>query len=57
MQEEEELSEEDQQLKDNLDLLVERVKDVEPGVQKLALQAIASEIRYEPSLSPDHLLI
>jgi len=57
LQEEEELSEEDQQLKDNLDLLVERVKDVEPGVQKLALQAIASEIRYEPSLSPDHLLI
>lgn len=40
-----ELSEEDQALKDKLELLVMRVKDSDPGVQKLALQTIRSEIR------------
>ena len=45
MQEPEELSEEDQQLKENLELLVERARDVEAGVQKLAIQSIANEIR------------
>lgn len=45
VQEPEELSEEDQQLKENLDLLVERAKDSSPGVQKLAIQSIANEIR------------
>lgn len=45
MQKEEELSEEDQQLKENLELMVERVKDVEPGVQKMAIAAVAAEIK------------
>ena len=45
MQEPEELSQEDQQLKDNLDLLIERSRDPDPGVQKLAIQSIANEIR------------
>ena len=39
------MSEEDQQLKDNLDLLVERAKDSVAGVQKLAIQSIANEIK------------
>lgn len=42
---ENELSEEDQALKDNLDLMVERTKDVEPGIQANAIQAIATEIK------------
>jgi len=42
---EDELSEEDQQLKDNLELLVERAKDAEWGVAKMAIQAIATEIK------------
>lgn len=40
-----ELSEEDQALKEKLELLVTRVKDSNTGVQKLALQTIRSEIR------------
>ena len=33
-------SEEDMRLKEELDLLAERVKDVETGVQKLALETL-----------------
>lgn len=40
-----ELSEEDVQLKANMELMVERISDVEPGVQKLALNSIINEIR------------
>lgn len=40
-----ELSEEDQALKEKLDLLVTRVMDVDSGVQNLALQTIRTEIR------------
>lgn len=40
-----ELSDEDLELKKNLELMVERVKDADPGVQKLALQSICNEIR------------
>jgi len=42
---EEELSEEDAALKEQLELLVERVQDADAGVQKLALDTIRSEIR------------
>ena len=42
---EEELSEEDQQLKDNLELMVERAKDSKAGVAKMAVQTIATEIK------------
>lgn len=41
----EDLTEEDQALKEKLELLVTRVKDPDPGVQELALQTIRSEIR------------
>jgi 26S proteasome regulatory subunit N1 len=44
-EEEEDLSEEDQQLKDNLELMVERARDPEAGVAKMAIQSIAEEIR------------
>mmetsp|Transcript_11472 Transcript_11472/g.20271 ORF Transcript_11472/g.20271 Transcript_11472/m.20271 type:complete len:903 (-) Transcript_11472:384-3092(-) len=40
-----ELSEEDAQLKANMELMVERASDPEEGVQKLALTSIISEIR------------
>mmetsp|Transcript_31070 Transcript_31070/g.68978 ORF Transcript_31070/g.68978 Transcript_31070/m.68978 type:complete len:901 (-) Transcript_31070:581-3283(-) len=40
-----ELSEEDLELKKNLDLMVERVSDPDPGVQKLALNGMINEIR------------
>lgn len=33
------------QLKENLELMVERVKDADPGVQKAAISAISTEIR------------
>jgi 26S proteasome regulatory subunit N1 len=46
----EELSEEDQEIKSNLELMVERVQDPEPGVSKLAIQSIANEIRSAFSL-------
>lgn len=42
---EEDLSEEDAALKEQLELLVERVQDNDAGVQKLALDTIRSEIR------------
>ncbi|GAB4816037.1 hypothetical protein N2152v2_003083 [Parachlorella kessleri] len=42
---EEELSEEDRQLKENLELMVERAKDAEPSVQKAAIESISTEIR------------
>ncbi len=41
----EELSEEDQQLKENLELMVERVQDSDHGVAKLAVQSISNEIK------------
>ncbi len=40
LDEKDELSDEDQALKDNLDLMVERTKDVEPGIQANALQVL-----------------
>jgi hypothetical protein len=40
-----ELSEEDQALKSNLELMVERLADTEPGVVKLSLTTMVSEIR------------
>jgi len=39
------LSEEDQALKDQLDLYVLRSQDADPGVQKLALESMRQEIR------------
>ncbi len=45
LQVEEELSEEDQRLKEDLELMVERVGDAEPGVQLLAIESIAKEIK------------
>lgn len=42
---EDDLSEEDQAIKDNLDMLVTRVIDDDAGVQKLALETIRTEIR------------
>ncbi|KAI0564007.1 26S proteasome non-ATPase regulatory subunit RPN1 [Gracilaria domingensis] len=44
-QPQDELSEEDQALKDKLDMLVVRARDSDTGVQKLALQTIRTEIR------------
>lgn len=46
---EEEMSEEDVRLKEKLDLLTERLKDKEPGVQKLALETLRSEIKSSTS--------
>lgn len=43
--EEEEISEEDKQLKENLELMVERAQDADPAVQKLAIESISKEIR------------
>jgi hypothetical protein len=45
MQDQEDLSEEDIQLRDKLLLLVERIKDVEPEVQRMAIDALATEIK------------
>lgn len=42
---ENELSEEDQRLKDDLNLMVERLSDSEPGIVTNALKAIAAEIK------------
>jgi len=42
---EEELSEEDKKKKEELDLLAERVQDVDAGVQKLALDTLITEIK------------
>ena len=44
-EEEEDLSEEDRELKENLELLVTRAQDKKLEIAKAALQAIASEIR------------
>lgn len=41
---EEELSEEDLELKKNLELMVERIQDADQGVQQLALASITKEI-------------
>lgn len=43
---EEELSEEDQKLKDDLELMVTRVGDADGGVQKLAVESLGNEIRW-----------
>lgn len=43
---EEELSEEDQKLKDDLELMVTRVGDADGGVQKLAIESLGNEIRW-----------
>lgn len=43
--EEEDLSEEDREIKDNLELLVIRAQDKKLEIAKAALQAIANEIR------------
>jgi hypothetical protein len=40
-----ELSAEDQELKDNLLLCVQRVSDPDPGVARLALETLRTEIR------------
>ena len=40
------LSEEDLELKKNLELMLERAKDADSGVQKTALDGIAREIRF-----------
>ena len=40
------LSEEDLELKKNLELMLERAKDSDAGVQRTALEGIAKEIRY-----------
>eukprot|EP00735_Rhodelphis_limneticus_P006874 TRINITY_DN19332_c0_g1::TRINITY_DN19332_c0_g1_i1::g.15859::m.15859 TRINITY_DN19332_c0_g1::TRINITY_DN19332_c0_g1_i1::g.15859 ORF type:complete len:890 (-),score=276.33,sp/P56701/PSMD2_BOVIN/50.00/0.0,PC_rep/PF01851.17/1.5e+04,PC_rep/PF01851.17/40,PC_rep/PF01851.17/0.023,PC_rep/PF01851.17/0.00081,PC_rep/PF01851.17/27,PC_rep/PF01851.17/67,PC_rep/PF01851.17/0.0053,PC_rep/PF01851.17/7.7e+02,HEAT_2/PF13646.1/15,HEAT_2/PF13646.1/11,HEAT_2/PF13646.1/6,HEAT_2/PF13646.1/0.053 TRINITY_DN19332_c0_g1_i1:208- len=44
-----ELSEEDKKLKETLELLVERAKDPEMGVQKLALETLVQEIKSSTS--------
>lgn len=43
--EEEDLSEEDREIKENLELLVIRAQDKKLEIAKAALQAIANEIR------------
>lgn len=43
--EEPELTEEELELKKNLELMVERVKEADPGLQKAALESICNEIR------------
>lgn len=45
----EELSEEDQKLKSDLDLMVERVGDPDAGVEKLALESLRTTIRESTS--------
>ena len=42
---EEELSEEDQKLKEDLELMVTRAADKDAGVQKLAIESLGNEIR------------
>jgi hypothetical protein len=42
---EEELSEEDQKLKEDLELMVTRAADEDAGVQKLAIESLGNEIR------------
>ena len=42
---EDELSPEDLQKKEEIALIVERVKDIEEGVQKLAIEALRTEIK------------
>lgn len=44
---EEDISEEDKALKENLELLVTRAKDVDRNLAKIALEAIGTEIRYD----------
>eukprot|EP00871_Galdieria_phlegrea_P001970 jgi/Galph1/2774/GphlegSOOS_G1475.1 len=44
-----ELSEEDRQKKEEFDLLVERVQDKDPAIQKIALETLKSEIRSSTS--------
>lgn len=51
---EEELSEEDQALKESLELMVTRAQDADAGVQKLALESMGNEIR-RVSASLPHL--
>ena len=43
---EEELSEEDQKLKEDLELMVTRAADKDAGVQKLAIESLCNEIRW-----------
>lgn len=42
---EEELSEEDQKLKDDLELMVVRAADADSGVAALAIESLGNEIR------------
>lgn len=49
------LSEEDLELKKNLELMLERTKDSDAGVQRTALEGIAKEIRYADYSSSVHL--
>ncbi|PFH34288.1 proteasome 26S regulatory subunit [Besnoitia besnoiti] len=42
---EEELSEEDKKIKEDMELLVERLQDVEPGVVALALQTLSIQLK------------
>lgn len=42
---EEELSEEDQKLKDDLELMVQRAQDADAGVAALAIESLGNEIR------------
>ncbi len=43
-------------VKQNLELMVERIKDVDTGVQKMALETVSKEIRSGRRLlcTPDH---
>ena len=43
---EEELSEDDKKLKEDLQLMVTRVADADAGVQKLAIESLGTEIRW-----------
>ena len=42
--EEVELSEEDQKLKDDIDMMVERIRDRDQNIQKTALESIKKEV-------------
>ena len=48
------LSEEDLELKKNLELMLERAKDSDAGVQKTALDGIGREIRFVKILCTVH---
>ena len=48
------LSEEDLELKKNLELMLERAKDSDAGVQRTALEGITREIKYDQSCSWTH---